>query len=106
MLSWLGRPRTFCLPFPGKYVLLFVCLYQFLSFLSTIAKTRGRNNRQFQKVQAVGTDSFMVLVVCGSKSFIECDRNLLGMAAVLYSVRGGAEHRPLSFAGTPELSVL
>lgn len=58
VLSWLGRPRTFCLPFPGKYILLFVHLYQLLSLLSTIAKTCGRSNRQFQKVQAVGPDSF------------------------------------------------
>ena len=39
--------------------------------------------------------SVMVLVVCGSKFFTECDRNMLGMAAVLYSFRR-AEHRPLS----------
>lgn len=37
-----------------------VHLYQLFSFLSTIAKTCGRNNRQFQKGQAVGTDCFWV----------------------------------------------
>lgn len=55
---------------------------------------------------SVVKQSVMVLVVWGSKFSFKCDRNMLGMAAVLYSFRGGAERRPLSCAGPSELPVL
>lgn len=60
LLSWSGRPETLCLPFPGTHILLYVHLYQLLSFLPTIAKICGRNNRWFQRVQAVGPGCFWI----------------------------------------------
>lgn len=54
------------LPLSGRYVLLYIHLYQFFSFLPTVAKTCGRNSRQFQKVQAVRTDcSWACSGACG-----------------------------------------
>lgn len=73
VLSWPGRPRTFCLPFPGKYFLLCICLYQLFSFLSIVAKPVAETTGGFRRFKlwaltvsgSAVKQSVMVLVVWG-----------------------------------------